>query len=137
MSEAPVKRRHIDYVDVQDTGYRREVAVMKRWADGSISYIDTALLDQIDRGRLKSIISSVHADKYELWELMSMTTLNNGLIALDYFHQLTKIKRAKGSVNINGSGVSVMDARPVDNKMIGAEFTDPTKFTTDSGPQPI
>lgn len=134
----PKKYRHLDYIDVQDNGQRREVAVLKRWEDGSFSYVDTAVLDGIDRGRLKSIIQSVHADKYELWELMSMTTLNNGLIALDYFHQLAKIKRAKGSINVIGTATSVLDTPAVkNNTMIGAEFTDPSKFTTDAGPREV
>lgn len=115
---------HIEYQDVDGSGVLKEVAVVKRWDDGSFSYIETGILDDIDRGRLKTILMSPHADKYELWELLSMAKINNGMNALDYFHQLTKKKNVKGGKErIIGS--SIRDAAPVSEKMIGSDFTNP------------
>ncbi len=126
------KLHHVGYEDIAGTGQLREVVVVKRWADGSFSYIDTQVLDYIDNGRLNAILMSQHADKYEMWELLNMTKLNNGLNALDYFHQLTKIKRSKNSVNTLAGGGSIMDARPYTGKTPGVDFSDPTGAIPDN-----
>ncbi len=130
-SDAP---QHIQYLDIDNSGILKEVAVVKSWGDGSISYIETGLLDQIDKGRLKTILSSPHANKYELWELLSMSKLNNGMIALDYFHQLTKKKNAKGSIERNISG-GIFDAEPVSGKMIASDFSDAGAVVGDAHPE--
>ncbi len=119
--------KHVDYLDVEDNGQLREVAVVKRWEDGSVSYIDVSLLDNVDKGRLKYIIEGVHADKYQLFELLSQARLNNGLNALDYFHPIVKMKRAPGHVNTTtGGGLSTVRAGGL-GSLIGAEFSDPSK----------
>lgn len=125
---------HIEYQDVDGTGVLKEVAVVKRWEDGSFSYIETGILDNIDRSRLKAILVSPHADKYELWELLSMSKINNGMNALDYFHQLTKKKTVKGAKE-RVIGGSIRDAVPVSDKMIGSDFTNPDE-TVGSGEMP-
>lgn len=136
MAEPAKKLSHVAYEDVNGDGVRREVVIVKRWGDGSYSYIDTQVLDYIDKGRLKAILLSQHADKYEMFELLNMTKLNNGMNALDYFHQLTKIKRVKGSVNVTGGGSSIMDSRPVAGQMPGSEFTNPGEAKLEGGIDP-
>jgi hypothetical protein len=121
---AQTKKQHIEYIDIDGSGVLKEVVIVKRWEDDSFSYIETGALDAIDKGRLKNILVSPHADKYELWELLSMSKINNGMNALDYFHQLTKKKNPKGSTE-RVIGGSLRDARPVSDKMIGSEFTNP------------
>lgn len=117
MATQPVKRnvvriekhetgmRHVYFIDWADTGILREMAVLKEFDDGTIHAVDVALLHPIDKARLKKIITSVHADKYELWELMSQSRLPNGLNALDYFvKNFLKVKQPKGA--FAGSGLA-------------------------------
>lgn len=118
---------HVEYIDVNDDGILEEIAVVKRWKDGSLSYIDVATLGNIDKARLKKIVSSQHSDKYDLWELMSQATLSNGMNALDFFHSnLVRVKRAEGSTSTSlGNGLKNTRLMHVeDGKMIGSEFVD-------------
>lgn len=127
---------HIFNFDINGDGVSREVAVVKleKNREGGVSaiyYIDVALLDNIDKGRLKSIITGRHADKYELWDLLSQSTLSNGKNALDYFHQLTKTVRGEGSVNTSlGGGLGTVRAES--NDIIGAEFSDPASASLET-----
>jgi hypothetical protein len=104
---------------------------VKRWDDGSVSYIDVALLDNIDKGRIKYVIDGVHSDKYPLFELLSQARLSNGLNALDYFHPVVKIKRAPGHINTSGGGgLGSIKVGSGVGALIGQEFSDPTKAET-------
>ena len=132
----PTGMNHVYYYDQLGDGRFREVALVKvdKAADGtmaSIYYIDVALLDNIDKGRLKAIITNRHADKYELWDLMSQNTLSNGKNALDYFHQLTKVEHGVGAVTpgFNGGLASVA---PQGSSMVGSDFSDPTSAALDT-----
>ena len=115
---------HVFYLDANDDGQYREVAVVKKDYNGSVYYIDVQLLDQVDKGRLKKIVTDLHADKYELWDLMSQKKLSNGINALDYFHRLVRVKRAPGSVN-TAMGGGLLSARPESDVMVGSQFSDP------------
>ena len=120
------KQQHIELKDVDGTGILKEVVIMKRWDNGSYSYIETALLDQVDKGRLKGIITNEFSDKFEVWELCSHTTLSNGVNALDYFHQLAKHHLEKGSVAAPASGLGGVAA--IKNAaVIGSDFTNPSE----------
>ncbi len=119
---------HIEYVDVNNDGILEEIAVVKRNPeDGTIHYIDVAPLDPIDKARLKRIVTSQHADKYELWELMSQTKLENGMNALDFFHtNLVKVKRGNQTTSTQFGG-SLATAKVTSQvAMPGSEFSDPT-----------
>jgi hypothetical protein len=117
--------RHVFLIDTADNGQLREVAVVKEEDNGTVYYIDIATLDNFDKGRLKSIVTSQHADKYPLWDLMSQVKLSNGKNALDYFHQLVKIKAAPGTVNTAlGGGLATVAAQR--NDLVGTGFTDPS-----------
>jgi hypothetical protein len=118
------KTTHVELKDVDGTGILKEVVIMKRWDNGSYSFIETALLDTCDKGRLKGIITNAHADKYEAWELCSQTVLNNGMNALDYFHQMTRHHQEKGSISSPASGLDSVAAIR-DSRMIGSDFTNP------------
>lgn len=125
----PTGMHHIFHFDVLGDGRFREVAVVKmvRNQDKSIRsvyYIDVALLDTTDKGRLKGIITNRHADKYELWDIMSQVTLSNGKNALDYFHQLTRVEHGKGAINTSmGGGLGSVAIES--GGIIGSEFSDP------------
>ena len=120
---------HVFYLDIQDNGQFREVAVVKQWSNGSVAYIDIALIDEVDRGRLKNIVQSQHADKYSLWELLDQKTLGNGKNGLDYFHQMVRIKKAPGHVDslMGGeTGGSLFTTKGDIDRTPGVEFSNPT-----------
>lgn len=124
IEKRPTDLKHVWLVDWNDDGLLKEIAVVKETADGTIFGIEIDKLHPIDKKRLKSVITSVHADKYPLWELLSQGRLNNGMNALDFFHMnYVKVKRPKGAVIGGGLATVVLDGE--DSKMIGAEFADP------------
>lgn len=134
----PTGLNHIYYFDVAGDGRLREVAVVKmaKLPDGtvqSVYYIDVALLDNVDKGRLKAIVTNRHADKYELWDLLSQNTLSNGKNALDYFHQLTKVENGPGAVNTGFSG-GLAGVAPEGSSVIGSECSDPQSAALDTQP---
>jgi hypothetical protein len=126
----PTPFKHVFLVDVNDNGQLREVALIKEEANGSLIYIDIASLDIIDKGRLKKFVTSQHADKYPLWELMSMDRLSNGVNGLDYFHQMARTKYAPGHVN-TAMGGGLASVRGETAGMPGAAFSDPGSATID------
>ena len=126
------------YFDIVDDGRMREVALVKmdKNTDGtvrSVFYIDVALLDQIDKGRLKTIVTNQHANKYELWDLLAQNTLSNGKNALDYFHQLTRVVHGVGAVNTGFAG-GIAGAVAEKSTMIGSEFSPPDSASLDGQP---
>jgi hypothetical protein len=132
----PTSMNHIFNFDQLGDGRLREVAVVKvdKNKDGtirSVYYIDVALLDNIDKGRLKSIVTNRHSDKYELWDLLSQSTLSNGKNALDYFHQLTKVEHGVGAVN-TGFGGGLAGVQAQNESIVGSEFSDPTSASLDT-----
>lgn len=116
--------KHVFLCDVNDDGLLKEIAVVMETDDGSIFYIAIDQLHPIDKARLKKVITSIHADKYPLWELLSQGRLNNGMNALDFFHQnYVKVKRPRGAVI--GGGLASVAIDLDDGKMIGSSFSDP------------
>ena len=115
--------RHVYLIDWNDDGLQREIAVVMEAPDGTIYGIEIDKLHPIDKARLKKFITSVHADKYPLWELLSQGKLNNGMNALDFFHaNYVKVKRPRGAV-IGGTLSSIQVYS--NESMIGSEFSDP------------
>ena len=126
----PTSLPHIFLCDVDDSGLLKEVMLVKKFKDGSIYYIEIDPLHSIDKGRIKKIVSSQHADKYEAWELLSQSKLSNGMNALDFFHSNNvKVKRPKGARASTG-GLDSVQAYSSDN-MIGSEFVNPAEATLD------
>jgi hypothetical protein len=122
---------HIFLVDWDESGLLKEMAILKEDDDGTLYGIDIDVLHTIDKARLKKIVTSVHADKYPLWELLSQATLSNGMNALDFFHyNAVKIKRPKGT---RASSSSIANVRAAtDDKMIGSEFANPQEASLDA-----
>lgn len=115
---------HVKLIDWNDDGLLKEIAVVMETEDGTIFGIEVDKLHPIDKARLKRVITSVHADKYPLWELLSQGKLNNGLNALDFFHQnYVKVKRPRGAVI--GGGFASVQLDLDDGKQIGSTFSDP------------
>lgn len=91
-------RPHIEWIDLKGTGVYTECAIMKRDDFDNIYFIELTALDLIDKTRLARILTHRNAGINELWDLMSQITLNNGVNALHYFHQLVKIITTDGVV---------------------------------------
>jgi len=116
--------RHVHLVDWHDDGILREIAVVMETPDGTLFGIEVDKLHPIDKARLKKVVTSMHADKYPLWELLSQSRLNNGMNALDFFHMnYVKVKRPRGAVI--GGGLASIQLDLDDGKMIGSSFSDP------------
>jgi hypothetical protein len=127
----PTSLPHIYLCDVDDSGLLKEIMLVKQFKDGSIYYIEIDPLHVIDKGRIKKIVMSKHANKYEAWELLSQTRLSNGVNALDFFHSNNvKVKRPKGA-RANTGGLSDVQAYGTD-KMIGSDFVNPAEAELDS-----
>lgn len=116
--------KHVFLCDWNDDGLLKEIAVVMETQDGTLFGIEIDKLHPIDKSRLKKVITSVHADKYPLWELLSQGRLNNGLNALDFFHQnYVKVKRPRGA--IIGGGLATVALDLDDGMQIGSSFSDP------------
>jgi hypothetical protein len=132
MAKIPKKKttlQHVFLIDWNDDGIMQEIAVVQELTDGTIRGIQIDKLHPIDKARLKKFVTSKHADKYELWQLLADGRLNNGMNALDFFHtNYIKVKRPKGA--IVGGGLASVQVEATD-KIIGSEFSDPTKAEID------
>ena len=96
---------HVSWLDLKGNGVLTECAIFKEDGLGNIYYIELPKLDGIDKNRLARIVRGRHAANYELWDLMSQVTLNNGLNALEYFHQLVKVITPDGIVMNPRAGI--------------------------------
>ena len=116
--------KHVFLIDWSDDGILKEIAVVMEAQDGTLFGIEVEKLHPIDKARLKKVITSVHADKYPLWELLSQGRLNNGMNALDFFHaNYVRVKRPRGAVI--GGGLASVAIDLDDGKQIGSSFSDP------------
>lgn len=96
---------HVEWIDLLNDGVAQEIVVMsKNQSNGDIYFISIQDLDQIDRGRLLKVLRRKDAAKYPLWDLLSQETLRNGVNALEFFHQLVKIRTLGGRILPVGSG---------------------------------
>ena len=96
---------HIKWIELKKDGIMHECAVMKTDPHGNVYFFELGKIDAIDKQRMARILKNRNADRHELWDLMSQTTLNNGVNALDYFHQLVKIISPLGVIYTPRGGV--------------------------------
>lgn len=90
---------HVAWADIHNNGVLSEISVMALDPkNGDLYYIPIASLDTIDRERFLKVISKRDAGKYPLWDLLSGTTLKNGVNALEYFNQLVKCRTVSGQI---------------------------------------
>jgi len=123
---------HIFLIDWHDTGLLTEVALVKEEEDGTLHGILVDTLHPIDKGRLKKVVTSIHADKYPMWELMSQATLSNGLNFLDYAHyNLVKVKRPKGARTSTTSLANFTVTQT--DKLVGSDTSNPAEFAVGGG----
>lgn len=126
----PTSLPHIFLIDWDDTGILQEIAVVAQFPDGSIAGVKIAELHAIDKARIKKVVSSVHSDKYPLWELLSQAKFSNGLNGLDYVHHnFVKMKRPKGA-KLSQDSLSSFNYKVAD-QVVGSEFANPAEVTLD------
>lgn len=95
---------HIKWIDLNNNGVLIECAIMNEDTLGNISFVQVNQLDAVDRRRLLKIITSRTAQQFPLWDLLSNITLNNGVNALTYFHQLVRTISQNGVISTPRAG---------------------------------
>ena len=103
---------HIEWLDLKGDGLMSECAIVKKDQHGNISFFELGKIDGIDKQRVARMVQGRNAETFELWDLMSQTTLNNGVNALQYFHQLVRVISADGVIYTPKGGVVGMETRP-------------------------
>ncbi len=101
----PGKYPHVEWLDLHNNGTLIECAIMKRDGLGNTHFIALNELDSIDKRRMAGMLTSRNAVNFELWDLMSQTTLGNGVNAMLYFHQYVKTRTANGHIMTPQPGV--------------------------------
>ena len=89
---------HVEWIDINKDGILHECAILKKDNNGNIFFFEIGPLDNIDKQRLFNLITNRNAHLHELWDLMSQTTLGNGINGLTYFHQLVRIITPSGKI---------------------------------------
>lgn len=96
---------HIAWADLYNNGLLSEIAVVKLDEhNGDLYFISLTALDEIDKQRMLTLVTKRDAQNYKLWDLMSGTTLRNGVNALEYFNQLVRVRSASGQIYQPQSG---------------------------------
>ena len=104
--------QHVQYLDLFGNGILKEVVVVKEEINGDKYFIQTDVLDMVDLERLRHILDKRDSNMYPMWDLMGQTMLRNGMNALEYFHQLVRVKTAAGPIVQPGrSGTNVVQVR--------------------------
>lgn len=91
-------KKHVEYLVLEDDKVAVECAILRKTPTGDTFYLTIESLDGIDRSRLVNLLSRPNSHQSELWEIMMYVTLNNGVNALEYFHQLVYVKTASGAI---------------------------------------
>lgn len=96
---------HVRNLDIKNDGIEQEVVVMKEDPyNGDLYIIPTVDMDKVDRERIIKILSHRDATRLPLYEVMALEYLGNGMNALEFFHQLVKIRTVDGNVFPVSSG---------------------------------
>ena len=86
-------------MDLYGNGVAHDVVIVKHdEGNGDIAFIKVSDLDNIDKARMRQILTKRNADTMPLWDVMAQVTLKNGVNALSYFHQLVKVKTRSGQI---------------------------------------
>ena len=91
--------RHYVSMDLYGNGIAHNVLLVKEDEEnGDVYFIRETDLDEVDKARMRQILTKRHANTMPLWEVMAQVTLKNGKNALEYFHQLVKVRTASGQI---------------------------------------
>lgn len=112
---------HVAWIDLQGNDVYTECAIMKQDQLGNTFFIPLNALDGIDKRRMHRIVTDRNSRNFPLWDLMSNITLNNGVNALVYFHQLVKVITPSGQVmrpqqGVVGAPSGTIDLRSADDR---------------------
>lgn len=129
ITKAKSKIPHVEWIDLKGNGVLVECAIFKVDDFGNTYYIEIPNLDSIDKNRLSRILQGRSATSFPLWDLMSQVTLNNGVNALNYFHQLVKVITPDGVVmnpragtvgtgSVNTNSVAEMKSMEINNRVV-------------------
>jgi hypothetical protein len=110
---------HVKWIDLKGNNILVECAILKTDSLGNIYYIEIPNLDHIDKQRLSRLLRNRNAVNFELWDLCSQVTLNNGMNALEYFHQLVKVITPTGVIMNPKVGAIGVGSGEVDLKAAG------------------
>lgn len=108
---------HCMFLDLHNDGVMHECAIMKEDDAGNVFYFEIAQMDRIDKSRFVRILSDRNVNNFELWDLMAQHTLNNGVNALEYFHQMVRVLTPSGKIisprqGVRGAERAVVDTNP-------------------------
>lgn len=110
------QRKYMHYVsmDLYGNGVAHDVVIVKEDRErGDIYFIKVADLDSIDKARMRQILTKRNAETMPLWDVMSQVTLKNGKNALEYFHQLVKVRTSSGQIiNPSAARRGIVNVRP-------------------------
>ena len=101
---ATSKYNHVYWADITGNGLIQEVIVIAHAPNGTVWFVPVNSLDHIDRARIFRLINDRTSTMLPLYEIMSHTRLNNGVNALEYFHQLTKMMTPSGTITRVNAG---------------------------------
>lgn len=88
---------HIAEADIEGNGVGIAIAVVGiNPSNKDLMYIRLDRLDQIDLRRLTQILQSRDSARWPLWDLLLQRTLPNGQNAMDFFHQLVRVRTVSG-----------------------------------------
>ena len=97
---------HVFRIDLDNDGLAHECAVISTDQYGNTYYLKIAELDNIDRVRIGKILQHRYIAQLPLWDVMSQTTLKNGMNALEYFQQLVKAITPAGKMFVPKAGAA-------------------------------
>lgn len=97
---------HVFRIDLDNDGLAHECAVISTDQYGNTYYLKIADLDNIDRVRIGKILQHRYINQLPLWDVMSQTTLKNGMNALEYFQQLVKAITPAGKMFVPKAGAA-------------------------------
>jgi len=90
---------HYVAMDLHNDGVAHDILLLKEdELNGDIYFVKVEDLDSVDKMRVTQILNRRNARSMPLWDVMSQVTLKNGMNALTYFHQLTKIRTSQGKI---------------------------------------
>lgn len=101
---------HVAQADIEGNGVGVAIAVVAIDDNNQdLHYIRLDRLDEIDLRRLTQILQSRDSARWALWDLLSQRTLLNGMNALNFFHQLVRVRTISGQ-NTSASGTGTRGA---------------------------
>lgn len=130
---------HYRAMDIYGNGIGYNVLIIKEDPNGDVYFIKEEELDEIDKKRMASILNRRDANNSPLWDVMDQVTLKNGVNALEYFHQLVKIRTSSGQIispSTSRRGLRQMTSSPMQQQPRRPQQTEAKKPESGNAPKP-